>query len=160
PMYDVEGIGFSAVDQGYRRAAEAKRTMGAIAAQAAIREMLTNTLRYVRQRDTYVATTYFRNASQMARVLEAASGGTSVSLRPVIVPGAGTQYEVATRNSKPLYTVSVSFSDDDPWWKTPADCGDFCNTNFFVFATTGALDANLMRDDSGATSLYGRSRDY
>lgn len=123
--------------------ADAKRLMGAIAAQAATRDMIVESLGYLGLglgQGATVRDSYFVNASIILKLLDAGIGPATVTLRPQLQRLAGTP---------PLAVVAGDFTSgfqsqvkvivpaDDTWWDWDCPATGGCNVITAAFAIEG-----------------------
>jgi hypothetical protein len=159
---DVGGMGYLTsgwFDDPLDHTAEAKRTMGALAAATATREMMVKSVQAAQAEPSdgmgQRLTDYFAHAAAAVKVLDGAIGSQGVSLRPMLtVNTMGTAiptYEVQRQNGVPSWVVTIIRAPDDPWW-TPATCSG-CVTNFGVYLLDQPYDAGLVR--SPDTTMFG-----
>ena len=95
-------------------AAEAKRTMGALAANAATRDMLLDALNALSSTPSANLAQYLRFASQLVSKLTGAAGTDGIRIEPnVAVDTASPVYDQAPDRT---WFVSVTHAADDPWW--------------------------------------------
>lgn len=115
--------------------AEAKRLMGAMAAQAAVRDMVVDSLAYLGANlgQTGTLGSYFANADSILKLVEASSGPVTVSAKPEVSRDGGGPFSppltvVRGDSSGWESQVKVIAEESDTWWDwqcTDAGCTAF-----------------------------------
>jgi hypothetical protein len=161
---DVGGFGFNggcrltpistgftwSCSPGTGAAAEQKRTMGAMAAEAAVREMLISTVSFAKSQNSPRVNDYLKNSASLLKAISANVGDATISIVPILEtfgvtadPAASTTPWVgdAVRANGPMRVV-MTFDDASstaaatkPCVQNPASCT--------VFAIQGPYAANI-----------------
>ena len=122
--------------------AEAKRLMGALSAQAAVRDMVVDSLAYLDSGlgQTVLFGSYFAQADSILKLVEASGGVATVSVKPEVYRDASGPVPVTFVKGNSTYEweaqVKVIAPSNDPWWDSTCTVAG-CSVVTGAFAIRG-----------------------